>query len=173
MITKKSCSLALASLLALGSLVSCASDTGKQSDTSQGVGTTVTSAAETIDTGYTFDSDTKLYSGKTFTVATFSNPNFHYLISTEESGDAFNDSIYRRNANMLDKYGINIEQVLYSDGSGYSTVHALRRVPISHRVTGLTFRPNAESFSNPTGRCSWICRSTSWRAREAWTPISV
>lgn len=110
----------LLTVLLLAALVitvaACASSAG---DTSSG--TAASTAAETTGDGKVYDDlPAADFGGKIFTAAAYENANANNLVIVEaEDGEVFNDSLYKREQAIEDRFNVDIQQYLFPDSSGW------------------------------------------------------
>ncbi len=72
---------------------------------------------ETVDMRYVPDLEAKTFGGAEFCTATFECPNFNWQVTVEEeTGEALNDAMYRRNLTVEETYDVTLTQFIYKDG---------------------------------------------------------
>jgi hypothetical protein len=106
-------------LLLCAGLISCADAAGTPVETSADTAATLTetTAAET-EFLYTDDLGDITFGGAEFRIRTIENANVHsYVDVAEESGDVYDDSLYKRNRKIEDRFDIKIVETIAEDKS--------------------------------------------------------
>ncbi len=144
---KKFFSLSLACLLLLCA-VGCSTPTDGTTETTSGNVTTTAPATTAAPEPYYLDTLTDArYDGVTFTMIgedTAQRPNFS---SGELNGDVINDSVYKRQSMLEDRYGLTIETVSMTS-RGNCSKEVRTRVQANDDTYDLVFAPLAESGMN-------------------------